>query len=202
MVASWDDTEVARRWMLLCPDRKTSDGAPEEPSEPELNSIRTCPDRVKEIRSRLSDISWWMRLLCQRVAQRANREDEQTGKFFQDRFRAVRLLDEASLLACAAYVDLNPIRAALAETLEQSDYTSAQRQIVPGKTGSTPVNLPPVLNRLGLTGSQWTELVRDFGKLFSSVAGQPKNVDTARSHRTHRRFYLTRRVRELLPADM
>jgi hypothetical protein len=41
----------------------------------------------------------------------------------------VRLLDEASLLACAAYVDLNPIRAALAETLEQSDFTSVQRRI-------------------------------------------------------------------------
>jgi hypothetical protein len=32
-------------------------------------------------------------------------------------------------LACAAYVDLNPIRAALAETLETSDYTSVQRRI-------------------------------------------------------------------------
>ncbi len=55
-----------------------------------------------------------MRLLCQRVAMRANREDEENGRFFQDRYKAVRLLDEASLLACAAYVDLNPIRAGLA----------------------------------------------------------------------------------------
>ena len=39
------------------------------------------------------------------------------------------MLDEESLLACAAYVDLNPIRAALAETLETSDYCSVQRRI-------------------------------------------------------------------------
>jgi hypothetical protein len=60
---------------------------------------------------------------------RANREDHELGKFWQSRFRAVRLLDEAALLACAAYVDLNPIRAAMAETLEQSDYTLVQRRI-------------------------------------------------------------------------
>ncbi len=79
-----------------------------------------------QIRARLSDVSWWMRLLCQNIAMRANREDGETGKFFQSRYQAVRLLDDAAVLAvlaCAAYVDLNPIRAALAQTLEASDYT-------------------------------------------------------------------------------
>ena len=129
VVTTWDDTEVARRWLLLCPLRKQDDGTPEEPNEFELNSIRHDEKRLAAIRSRLSDISWWMRLLCQHIAQRANREDGEVGKFFQSRFRAVRILDEEALLACAAYVDLNPIRAALAETLEQSDFTSVQRRI-------------------------------------------------------------------------
>lgn len=43
--------------------------------------------------------------------------------------RAVRLLDETAILACAAYVDLNPIRAAIAQTLEDSEFTSAQRRL-------------------------------------------------------------------------
>jgi len=60
---------------------------------------------------------------------RANQEDKEMGKFWQSRFRAVRLLDEAALLACAAYLDLNPIRAAMAETLETSDHTSVQRRV-------------------------------------------------------------------------
>jgi hypothetical protein len=38
-------------------------------------------------------------------------------------------LDKETLLACAAHLDLNTIRAALAETLEESDYTSVQRWI-------------------------------------------------------------------------
>ena len=83
IVKHWDDTEVARRWFLICPQRKHADGSPMEPNEPELNSIRNDPVRLAEIRSRLSDISWWMRLLCQYVGQRANRETEETGKFWE-----------------------------------------------------------------------------------------------------------------------
>jgi len=129
VVLNWDDSEVARRWLLICPVRKNSAGDPEEPNEFELNSIRNDPRKLETIRLRLSDLGWWMRVLCQYIAVRANREDNQLGKFWQSRFRAVRLLDEAALLACEAYVDLNPIRAAMAETLEQSDYTSVQRRI-------------------------------------------------------------------------
>ncbi|MEI8211780.1 MAG: hypothetical protein WCI02_06505 [Planctomycetota bacterium] len=137
VVASWNDDTVARRWLLLCPLRKiriTQDGisqsAAAEPNEAELNSIRCNPTRLARIRGRLSDISWWMRLLSQHIAQRANREEGGgLGKFWQSRFKAVRILDEATLLACAAYVDVNPIRAALAETLETSHHTSVQRRI-------------------------------------------------------------------------
>ena len=60
--------------------------------------------------------------------RRFNKEDNELGKFWQARFRAVRLLDETAILACAAYVDLNPIRAAMAETIETSDFTSAQKR--------------------------------------------------------------------------
>ena len=95
---------------------------------PQTQSRKSAPRRTKRIRSRLSDVSWWMRLLSQKIAQRANLDDKEVGKFWQARYRAVRLLDETAILACAAYVDLNPIRAAMAETIETSDYTSAQQR--------------------------------------------------------------------------
>ncbi len=129
VVETWDDSEVARRWLMLCPKRKKPDKSPEEPNEFELNSIRNDPDKLATIRTRLSDVAWWMRLLCQNIGTRANQEDKEVGKFFQGRYRSVRILDEETLLACAAYVDLNPIRAAMAETLESSEYTSVQRRI-------------------------------------------------------------------------
>ena len=36
IVDGWSDTEVARRWWMLCPARKTDDGQPEEPTQAEL----------------------------------------------------------------------------------------------------------------------------------------------------------------------
>jgi REP element-mobilizing transposase RayT len=128
MVASWDETEVARRWLMICPQRRCR-GATPKPTEAELNSIRNCPVKLAEARERLSSVSWWIRLLNQRVAQRANRETDEVGRFWQDRFRSIRIEDEESLLACAAYVELNPIRAAMAETIEGSEYTSVKRRI-------------------------------------------------------------------------
>lgn len=129
VVAEWDDTEVARRWLMLCPLCRDENRQPLAPSEFELNQIRNNKEKLATIRSRLSDVSWWMRLLSQNIAQRANRDDEEVGKFWQARYRAVRLLDETAILACSAYVDLNPIRAAIAETIEQSDFTSAQKRV-------------------------------------------------------------------------
>ncbi len=55
-VEKWDDTEVARRWLMLCPVRKAADHQAEEPNEMELNTIRNIPERLAMIRSRLVSI--------------------------------------------------------------------------------------------------------------------------------------------------
>jgi len=128
VVQEWNSEEVARRWLMLCPERRDENRRPMEPTEFEINRLVNNKEKLASVRSRLSDISWWMRLLCQNIAQRANREDGEVGKFWQARYRAVRLLDEIAILSCAAYVDLNPIRAAMAQTIATSDFTSAQKR--------------------------------------------------------------------------
>ncbi len=61
-----------------------------------------------------------------KIGTRANREDHEVGKFFQGRFKSVRLLDDEAILGCSVYVDLNPIRAAAAESIEDSLHTSGK----------------------------------------------------------------------------
>jgi hypothetical protein len=54
----------------------------------------------------------------------ANRKDECAGRFWQGRLKSQALLDEGAILACSDYVDLNAIRAGVAERPQEFAFTS------------------------------------------------------------------------------
>ena len=128
IVANWSDAEVAIRWLRVFPGRRID----EQLAEPTTNDVETLAhnaQRIQEIRTRLTNPSWFMKALCEPIARLANRQDEATGHFWEGRFKALAITDEAGLLACSMYVDLNPIRAAMAQTPEESIHTSAYDRI-------------------------------------------------------------------------
>ncbi|HVJ83199.1 MAG TPA: hypothetical protein VNC50_19190 [Planctomycetia bacterium] len=126
LAKAWTAEEVTRRWRQAFP--KTRDEL-SEPAKLLLKAEAADPKLVALRRERLADLSWFMRGLCEPLARRANKEDGCTGRFWEGRFKSVALLDDAAILACSAYVDLNPVRAGLAKTPETSRFTSANERI-------------------------------------------------------------------------
>ena len=88
-------------------------------------------DIVNVWRARLASVSWFMRCLNQPIARQANLEDKCTGKFWESRFTSQALKSEEALLSCMAYVDLNPVRANIADTPEHSEHTSICERLQP-----------------------------------------------------------------------
>jgi REP element-mobilizing transposase RayT len=88
-----------------------------------------CIEIIEKWRERLWSLSWFMKELNYDIACRANQEDNCTGHFWESRFKSQALLDERALAAAMAYVDLNPIRAGVAKTPEESEYTSIKARI-------------------------------------------------------------------------
>ncbi|EGA67075.1 hypothetical protein [Vibrio brasiliensis] len=91
--------------------------------------IEACMTIIDSWRQRLWDLSWFMKELNFFIACQANKEDDCKGHFWESRFRSQALLDEQALAAAMVYVDLNPLRAGIAETPETSDYTSIQARL-------------------------------------------------------------------------
>ncbi|GAB4193046.1 MAG: transposase [Wenzhouxiangellaceae bacterium] len=124
----WNADEIIGRWSQLFsqPDLIKRYRSGDQLSELELDAIS---DLLETWRKRLYSLSWFMRTLNEPIARQANQEDACTGRFWEGRFTSQALLDEAALLTAMAYVDLNPVRANIAETPEKSHFTSIQERI-------------------------------------------------------------------------
>ncbi len=129
VAAEWSDEEVALRWWRLHPGRRNEDGTPAEPEPHELAMLLADAEALAKRRRRLSSLSWFMRSVCEPIARRANREDRVRGSFWEGRFKSQAVLDEPAALACSVYIDLNPIRAGVAQTPETSEFTGAFERI-------------------------------------------------------------------------
>jgi REP element-mobilizing transposase RayT len=223
IVAGWTDEEVARRWLRL---QRSALELHDEPTPEQIAQFVADRERVAKARKSLSCISDFMGALKEAIAVVCNLVDRCTGNFWQGRFRARRLADVAELLVCSLYVNMNPIRAGLAQTPETAEHTSTYARMqdrrsgdpnlpssgwlspvhVDGdgydgvgarrrasnkgfldvsfveflqlldalvrrerieRSGGTSQDLPPVLERLGVTASQWEHAVTATSRRFA-----------------------------------
>ncbi len=127
-VHAWTDREVVDRWLRvfkgpeLIHRYRRGDALAEGEDDAVARLIETW-------RERLGDLSWFMRCLNESIARQANAEDGCTGRFWEGRFKTQALLDSGALATAMAYVDLNPLRAGAAASLETSDDTSIQARL-------------------------------------------------------------------------
>lgn len=133
---NWSRDEVLRRWTQLFDGplavQRVLAG---KGDELDAGTLLAIDEWAEKYRARLCDLSWFMRVLNETIARKANAEDDVTGRFWEGRFKSQALLDEQAILTAMVYVDLNPIRAQMAETPEDSEHTSVAERIAQLKPG-------------------------------------------------------------------
>ncbi len=174
----WSDEEVARRWGRLFPPRdKSRQTLPV--SNDWVQSRLNDAEWVAKIRGRLQSLSWFMKSLKEPLSRLANRQDKVRGAFFEQRYKSVAVLDEESLLATCAYIDLNPVAAGIVEVPEESPHTSVTTRVEHAKSQGRTGDLKAAEHgsvagsdaSAGLEETIWLCPIEDRRKLDSSREG-------------------------------
>lgn len=188
---NWSDEEVAERWLKAYPSRLDE---PQYATQRELKKQAIMADKakLKTYRKRLGNLSWFMARLNEPLAKRSNREEFCTGAFWEGRYTSQALLDEAAVLSCMCYVDLNPVRAKITQKLEESNHTGIKKrieQVKADKSNEAQPNLSKSIDALsGQLNSQrmtisigdYFELVEWTGKsiIYDNKASIPPNIQS------------------------
>lgn len=105
-------------------------------------------------------LSLLMKRLAGRHTRRINRLERRTGTSWEGRFKCSPIESDNYLLACARYVDLNPVRARLVERPEDYRWSSYRAKV--GLSDCPWLDLDPCFLALASTSKQRQRRYRDF----------------------------------------
>ena len=185
---TWSDLEVADKWLKVFPGKYNN---PEFKTQRDLKiqSIIKEPELLAKYRERLGSISWLMRRINEPLAKKSNAEEHCKGHFWESRFKSQALLDEAAALTCMAYVDLNPIRAKITDSLETSDHTSIQKRLKSRTNDELKRTLKSIAGKVKnrtmvMPLKDYIELVEWTGKMMVSPSkgAIPKHISLSLNH--------------------
>ena len=147
--SAWTTRDVASRGLTQIPVRIGA-GLESLPVTPALTEHYAQNEEwVAEHRLRLSSLAWFMKLFKQRIARRANAEDDCRGHFWESRFLSIPLLDNGAVIGCMAYIDRNPLRAKLATDPADANFTSIAHRLSAAGVGQPPSYFCAEDRRLG-----------------------------------------------------
>ncbi len=134
---SWSDEEVAERWCAAFSRRALNRDDPgrittadfSQADATRYQNLLLDADRLQRCRSALGSLSRFMQHLKQPFAVWVNREDGCRGHVFESRFYSGELATEEDLLACMAYVDLNPVEAGIAKSIRAAEHTALHERL-------------------------------------------------------------------------
>ena len=82
------------------------------------------PGQIPTFRAKWASLSEFVKEIKQRFSRYYNKRHRRKGFFWSERFKSVIVENGETLINCLAYVDLNPVRAGLAEKPEQYRWCS------------------------------------------------------------------------------
>jgi len=188
---NWSKEDVAERWLCAYSGKSVE---PEFAKQRELKkqAIIADKEKIKLYRERLGSLSWFMSRLNEPLAKQSNQEENCTGSFWEGRYSSQALLDEAAVLSCMTYVDLNPVRANITEKLEESTNTSIKKrldEIKPIELAEVQATLDFAISaisnqvsskKLSISFKSYIELVEWAGKNIThpNKAAMPQNISS------------------------
>jgi len=129
------DSEVVRRYRCLYPKGgKYQQMKPHVLREALLKKDLGSRMMREQILKRMGDVSEFMKTLKQRFSVYYNQNHKRYGTLWAERFKSVLVEpDHKTILAMAAYIDLNPVRAGVVEDPKDYRYCGYAEAVAGGK---------------------------------------------------------------------
>lgn len=181
-----NDQQLLERVRMLYGDRYARNVARElEDCEKDGRTRRAAQIR-KGFTDRMGDLSRFMKDLKQRFTQWYNSQNNRRGTLWEDRFKSVIVQNtEEALLAIAAYIDLNPVRAGIVEDPKDYRWCGYGEAVAGGKKARKGLGVTLDAERItrGSQAPSWRTVSREYRRLLYGVDEERITADGERIRR-------------------
>lgn len=165
---SMSSDEIIQHWTSVSPSKVKMR---ELMAHQQNNNHKEIRKTIRDWRKRLMNISWYMAILNQSIARKANKEDNCKGRFWNGRFTSIPLIGDAAIIRCMAYVDLNPVRSGITNSLKEKCFASIYERLCSLKSA-----IKTMLKRRPTNLNHTTKNSASNQNNYSLISYQPPNL--------------------------